>query len=100
MSQPSRFRGLALLADFLVRYRIGLFIAGAVISAFAFVEATKLTLEQSIESLYALDDPHLVDYRQSKSLFGGDEFVIVVYEDPDSALRPTAWPACGPLRRN
>jgi predicted RND superfamily exporter protein len=83
VSQPSRFRGLALLADFLVRYRIGLFVAGAVISAFAFIEATKLTLEQSIESLYALDDPHLVDYRQSKSLFGGDEFVIVVYEDPD-----------------
>ncbi len=83
MSQPPRFRGLALLADFLVRYRIALLIVGAVISAFAFFEATKLTLEQSIESLYALDDPHLIDYRQSKSLFGGDEFVIVVYEDPD-----------------
>lgn len=83
MSQPSRFRGLAPLADFLVRYRIGLFVAAVAISAFAFVEASKLTLEQSIESLYALDDPHLLDYRQSKSLFGGDEFVIVVYEDPE-----------------
>ena len=83
MSQPSRFRGLALLAGFLVRYRIGLFVGAVAISAFAFVEASKLTLEQSIESLYALDDPHLLDYRQSKSLFGGDEFVIVVYEDPE-----------------
>jgi predicted RND superfamily exporter protein len=83
VSQPSRFRGLAPLADFLVRYRIGLFLGAAAISAFAFVEASKLTLEQSIESLYALDDPHLVDYQESKSLFGGDEFVIVVYEDPE-----------------
>lgn len=83
MSQPPRSRGLALLADFLVRYRIGLLVGAAVISAFAFVEASKLTLEHSIESLYALDDPHLLDYRQSKSLFGGDEFVIVVYDQPD-----------------
>jgi predicted RND superfamily exporter protein len=83
VAPSSRFRGLAPLADFLVRYRIGLFIGAVAISAFAFVEASKLTLEQSIESLYALDDPHLLDYRQSKSLFGGDEFVIVVYEDPD-----------------
>jgi predicted RND superfamily exporter protein len=83
VSQPSRFRGLAPLADFLVRYRIGLFVGAVAISAFAFVEASKLTLEQSIESLYALDDPHLVDYQESKSLFGGDEFVIVVYEDPE-----------------
>jgi predicted RND superfamily exporter protein len=83
VSQPFRIRGLALLADFLVRYRIGLFVVAAAISAFAFVEASKLTLEQSIESLYALDDPHLLDYLQSKSLFGGDEFVIVVYEDPE-----------------
>jgi predicted RND superfamily exporter protein len=78
VSQAPRSRGLALLADFLVRYRIGLLVGAAVISAFAFVEASKLTLEHSIESLYALDDPHLLDYRQSKSLFGGDEFVIVV----------------------
>jgi predicted RND superfamily exporter protein len=83
VSQPPRSRGLALLADFLVRYRIGLLVGAAVISAFAFVEASKLTLEHSIESLYALDDPHLLDYRQSKSLFGGDEFVIVVYDQPD-----------------
>jgi predicted RND superfamily exporter protein len=83
VSQPFRIRGLARLADFLVRYRIGLFVVAAAISAFAFVEASKLTLEQSIESLYALDDPHLLDYLQSKSLFGGDEFVIVVYEDPE-----------------
>ncbi|HEV8000383.1 MAG TPA: MMPL family transporter [Planctomycetaceae bacterium] len=83
MSQPFRIRGLALLADFLVRYRIGLFVGAVAISAFAFVEASKLTLEQSIESLYALGDPHLLDYRDSKSLFGGDEFVIVVYDDPE-----------------
>jgi predicted RND superfamily exporter protein len=83
VSQPSRFRGLALLADFLVRYRIGLFVGAVIVSAFAFVEASKLKLDQSIESLYSLNDPHLLDYGESKSLFGGDEFVIVVYDDPE-----------------
>jgi predicted RND superfamily exporter protein len=81
--QAPRVRALVWLADFLVRYRIALFLGAVAISAYAFVEASKLTLEQSIESLYALNDPHLLDYQQSKSLFGGDEFVIVVYEDPD-----------------
>jgi uncharacterized protein len=83
VSQTSRFRALTRLADFLVTYRIGLLVGAVVVSAFAFLEASKLTLEQSIESLYALNDPHLIDYEKSKALFGGDEFVIVVYEDPE-----------------
>jgi hypothetical protein len=58
-----------LLAAALVAFGLSLF------------KASQLKLEQSIESLYALDDPHLVDYRQSKALFGGDEFVGVVYAD-------------------
>lgn len=52
--------------------------------------ASRLTFDQSIESLYADNNPHLQDYLQSKNLFGGDEFVIIacrdeqLFEDPDS----------------
>jgi hypothetical protein len=45
--------------------------------------ASKLEFDQSIESLYARDDPHLRDYVASKAEFGGDEFVFVAYQDPE-----------------
>ena len=83
MTQDSRFRGLVPFAKFLVRYRMWLLAAAVLLTALSFMKASQLTLEHSIESLYALDDPHLLDYRESKSLFGGDEFVIVAYADPE-----------------
>ncbi len=83
MSQSSRHYGLVPFANFLVRYRIWLFLAAVLVTALSLPKALQLTLEHSIESLYALDDPHLLDYRESKSLFGGDEFIIVAYADPD-----------------
>ncbi len=83
MSQSSRHHGLVPFANFLVRYRIWLFLAAVLVTALSLPKALQLTLEHSIESLYALDDPHLLDYRESKSLFGGDEFIIVAYADPD-----------------
>jgi uncharacterized protein len=83
VSQSSRHYGLVPFANFLVRYRVWLFLASVLVTALSFFKASQLTLEHSIESLYALDDPHLLDYRESKSLFGGDEFVIVAYADPD-----------------
>lgn len=82
MTQDSRFHGLVPFANFLVRYRFWLLAAAVLLTALSLVKASQLTLEHSIESLYALDDPHLLDYRESKTLFGGDEFVIVAYADP------------------
>ena len=43
--------------------------------------AGQLRFDQSIESLYAEDDPQLAAFRTSRELFGGDEFVIVAYEE-------------------
>ena len=83
MPQTSTHRALTWRADLLLRYRRSLFIAAMAVSVLSFIEGSKLTLEHSIESLYSLDDPHLIDYRESKSLFGGDEFVIVAYTEPD-----------------
>ena len=45
----------------------------------AFIPASRLQFDQSIESLYSTDDPHLAAFRFSRRLFGGDEFVIVAY---------------------
>lgn len=63
----------------------------------AFVPAFNLELDRSIESLYADDDPRLVDYIESKELFGGDEFVIVAWDEPklltqDGKLNPDVAP--------
>ena len=86
VSQSSRHYGLVPFANFLVRYRIWLLLASVLLTVLSFAKASRLTLEHSIESLYALDDPHLLDYRESKSLFGGDEFIIVAFPDPDLLL--------------
>ncbi|TXT28700.1 MAG: integral membrane protein [Planctomycetota bacterium] len=43
----------------------------------------RLAFEQSIESLYATDNPHLRDFLASRSTFGGDEFLIVAYSEPE-----------------
>jgi predicted RND superfamily exporter protein len=66
----------------LIRHRMPLLIVGAVVTGACIVPASRLTFDQSIESFYAPDDPHLRDYLDSKSLFGGDEFVVVAYAEP------------------
>ncbi|MGC1276062.1 MAG: MMPL family transporter, partial [Planctomycetaceae bacterium] len=71
------------LAHLFVRWRRTLLVAAAVLAAVSIVPALKLKLDRSIESLYAETDPHLVDYRESKRLFGGDEFVIVAWSEPN-----------------
>ncbi|HWL09065.1 MAG TPA: MMPL family transporter [Planctomicrobium sp.] len=42
--------------------------------------STRLTLDESIESLYDETDPVLQNYLRSKAEFGGDEFVLVSYQ--------------------
>jgi len=65
-----------------LRHRVALLVATVVVALLAVVPAGQLRFDQSIESLYAQDDPHLAAFRASRELFGGDEFVIVSYEDP------------------
>jgi uncharacterized protein len=73
---------LGWLADRLIRWRVPLFLTGALLVALAVPPALRLQLDESIESFYSADDPHLLDYQQSKRWFGGDEFVLVAYHDP------------------
>ena len=69
-----------------MRFRWPLLVAAFALVAAAFVPAGKLTLERSIESLFAPDDPRLRAYQRSRDRFLGDEFVLVAWEEED----PTA----------
>lgn len=75
-------RFIAGLTDWLIRNRAWLFGAAVVLSLLAIWPASQLKFDQSIESLYAREDPRLQDYVDGKGVFGGDEFVFVAYQDP------------------
>lgn len=73
---------LGRLTDRLIRYRLILGVLGVALIAVSFPLSQQLKFDQSIEALYAADDKQLLDFLESKSLFGGDEFVILAYNDP------------------
>ena len=81
MIEPGRGRGL-LLVEQLVRRRLPILAVAVLLAAFAAGPASRLSFDQSIESMYAEDDRHLEAFRTSRDLFGGDEFVVVAYRDP------------------
>ncbi len=69
--------------DRLIRGRWWLLGLAMLMTVAAWPMSRKLAFDQSIESLYAAADPHLRDFMQSRRLFGGDEFAIVAYSEPD-----------------
>lgn len=69
--------------DRLVRHRLALMLVAVALTALSIYPASQVTFDQSIESLYARGNPLLEEYLDSKSLFGGDEFVFVIYTDPE-----------------
>lgn len=74
---------LTRLVDTLLRWRGTLLLLALVATAFAWPISQRLSFEQSIESLYATDNPHLRDFLTSRNTFGGDELLFVAYSDPD-----------------
>ena len=71
------------IVDALIRWRGTLLILALLATACAWPISRRLSFEQSIESLYATDNPRLRDFLASRSTFGGDEFLIVAYSDPE-----------------
>lgn len=69
--------------DVLITQRVPLFFLACALVVAGIGPAFRLSFDQSIESLYSRDNQHLRDYLQSKALFGGDEFVLVAYTDPN-----------------
>ena len=49
----------------------------------AWKPSTQLQFDQSIESLYSQDDPVAQAFQRSKSIFGGDEFALIAFSDPE-----------------
>ena len=74
---------LTRLTDLLLARRIVALVLALGLTILAWGPASRLTFEQSIESLYSADNPRLAAWRDSKRLFGGDEFVMVAYSDPN-----------------
>ncbi len=71
------------LATVLVRWRNVLLPIALVCLGVGWWIGRQLEFDRRIESLYAADDPVLQQYRESKTLFGGDEFVIIAFDEPD-----------------
>lgn len=74
---------LVRLIDVLLRWRLPILVGSALLSILAVYPASRVKFNQSIESMFAHDDQHLIDYLASKKCFGGDELVGVAYRDPD-----------------
>lgn len=83
MSSERRHPILVRLADWSLRWRRVLLIAALVLTVPALGPANRLQLDESIESFYAPGDPDLVAWTASKQTFGGDEFVMLAWEQPD-----------------
>lgn len=70
------------LIDLLIRHRGAILLGTLLLTIAGFYPASQLRFDQSLESLFAPDNPRLKDYLESKGLFGGDEFAIVAYDEP------------------
>lgn len=68
---------------FLIRRRWPLFAATIALTVIAWPISTRLTFDQSIESLYSPDNLFLQAFVRSKETFGGDEFVILAYRETE-----------------
>ncbi len=77
MLQPSRRP-----TETLIAWRIPLLIVAAVITVAGLRPALSLRFDRTIEHMFAAGDPLLVSYSKLKELFGGNELVVAVYEDP------------------
>jgi predicted RND superfamily exporter protein len=76
-------RWLAASVDWLIQYRLPLFVACLLAGALAYGPSRRLEFDRSVEGLFHKDDPRLANYREDKRLFGGAETTMVAYSDPD-----------------
>jgi uncharacterized protein len=63
------------------RYVLGSLVAALLVGLALFGE--RVSYEQSIGSFFADDDPAMAVYQKAAATFGDDNFVFVVYDDPD-----------------
>lgn len=66
----------------LTDWRWALLLVGLTLAAVSYGPSQRITMNRSIENMFAADDPVLRPYRLLKETFGGNEMVLAVYEDP------------------
>lgn len=66
----------------LIRYRYWLLALGVVLGVAAAIVGRGLSLNRSLDNMFAKDDPILVPYRRLQRTFGEHEIILAVYEDP------------------
>jgi len=81
----SRYRFLEPLLIFfvetLIRWRLLILPGVLLVTAIVWPIADRLEFDQSIDSLYSDNDPHLEAWTTSGQLFGGEEFAIVAWQE-------------------
>lgn len=78
-------RLLERLGRWLVARRVALLWAVAILTAVAAIPASRLELDESIEAFFSPSDPLIQSYQASRRAFGGDEFVLVAFEEEHPA---------------
>jgi len=71
------------ITQLLISARWPLLGLAVLLAALAARPSTQVAFDQSIENMFAADDPLLPPYRHLKRVFGGDEIILLVYEDAD-----------------
>ncbi len=71
------------IVDRLLNARAWLLAVAAVIALAAWFPAQRIEFNRSIENMFAANDPIVPPYKLLKQTFGGNEIVLVVYEDPE-----------------
>ncbi|SIO65331.1 hypothetical protein SAMN05444166_7662 [Singulisphaera sp. GP187] len=67
----------------LLKARYFAFAAVALLLGLLIVFGHRVTYEQSIDSFFADDDPAMLAYQKAARTFGDDNFVFLVYDDPE-----------------
>ncbi len=67
----------------MVAYRWVLLAVAAALGAAGAVVGQRLSLDRSIENMFAADDPILIAYRRLQRTFGQYDVVLAVYADPE-----------------
>ena len=71
------------ITRYLIRFRYALLVLAAVAAVCAYYPASALELDRTIDSMFSPDSELLVPYKHLKRVFGGNDVVLCVYDDPE-----------------
>ena len=70
-------------AQCLLRWRLPLLALGLVAAVLAYPLADRLEFDQTLQNMFAPDDPELAAFEKFGRTFGGDQVVLAVYDEPN-----------------